>query len=78
MNVEISLSEQNKHTEESEKRSKPEDTQGVSGSQVACAFARIESEKYKQKSRSRFEVLTVSMLVVSAIAAGYLALILLQ
>lgn len=76
MHVELSSDEQNNHPQESEKQSRPEDAQGITGSQVACAFARIEQEKNPQSNTSRFQVLAVSMSAVSAVVAVYLVFVL--
>ncbi len=72
MHVEISLDAQNNTSQISEKSSRPEDTQTISGSQVACAFASIESAKSQQTKQGRIQVMAVSMSAVFAVVAVYL------
>ena len=76
MNVELSLDIKNNSVEQDEEHSHPEDTQRMSGSQVASAFASIQQQKDKQSDSSRFTVLTLSMSVVFAIVALYLIFVL--
>lgn len=71
MHVELSLNGQNNNAQESESP-RPEDTQGISGSQVACAFARIEQENNQPSNTNYFQVLAVSMSAVCAVVAVYL------
>tara|TARA_R110002049_G_scaffold182041_2_gene349675 strand:+ start:94115 stop:94351 length:237 start_codon:yes stop_codon:yes gene_type:complete len=76
MHVELSLDNQNNLSKESEEQSPAEDTQRISGSQVACAFARIEQGNKSQRTDNRFQVLAVSMSAVSAVVAIYLVFVL--
>ena len=76
MHVDLSLGEQNNHFQESEEQSRAEVTQEISGSQVACAFARIEQERIQQSNTSRFQVIAVSMSAVCAVVAVYMVFVL--
>ncbi len=72
MHVEISLDAQNNTSQVGDKSSRPEDTQTISGSQVACAFASIESAKTQQDKQGRVQVIAVSMSAVFAVVSVYL------
>ena len=76
MQVELSVDAQNNSAEQHQEQSRPEDTQRISGSQVACAFACIEQDKSQQSSQSRFQVAAISMSAVFAIVAVYLVFVL--
>jgi hypothetical protein len=77
MHVELSVGTQDNVTEQNEEQSRPEDTQRISGSQVACcAFTSIKKENALQSDQSRFQVLAVSMSAVFTVVAVYLVFVL--
>ncbi len=76
MHVELSVDAQDNLAEQNEEQSRPEDTQRISGSQVACAFASIQKENAQQPDQSRFQVLAVSMSAVFTVVAVYLVFVL--
>lgn len=76
MHVELSVDAQDNSAEQNKEQSRPEDTQRITGSQVACAFASIKKEKAKQSNQSSFQVLAVSMSAVFTLVGVYLVFVL--
>lgn len=72
MHVDLSLDAHNTSSKENDKKTRPEDTQTISGSQVACAFASMESAKTHQNKQGRIQVMAVSMSAVFAVVSVYL------
>ena len=75
MHVEMSLEENETPEAAQTTDEKPVDTQTISGSQVAAAFARIENEKNNNKSPSA-PTLLVSLAAVMSLVALYFVLVL--
>ncbi len=72
MHIELSVEDQDNSTDEEQLPARPDDTQTISGSQVACAFAHINQEKVIQNKQNGLQVLMVSMSAVFAIVSIYL------
>ncbi|MDW3096294.1 MAG: hypothetical protein R8G33_11520 [Gammaproteobacteria bacterium] len=72
MHIELSADDQNNSSNKEQLLSRPEDTQTISGSQVACAFAHIDQGKVIQNKQSGFQVLMVSMAAVFGMVSIYL------
>ena len=72
MHIELSLEEPNlPASQESEQQDRPSDTKTISGSQVVCAFARIERERVQKNEPSRSQLMLVSMAAVSMVVTVY-------
>ena len=79
MHVEMSLdavenNQVSNDAQENSEASRPDDTQTISGSQVACAFGRFEEKRAEQKE---VRVFAISMLAVFTVVALYLVFTLL-
>ena len=80
MHVEMSLdSQQNEEPVSTGKTSAPsaEDTQTISGSQVACSFGRLDAQRDKQNQGSWQGMALASLSAVFALAGLYAAAVLL-
>ena len=80
MHVEMSLdSQQNEAPVSTEKTSAPshEDTQTISGSQVACSFGRLDAERNKDSHESWQRMTLTSLAAVMLLAGLYVAIVLL-
>ena len=75
MHVELSLdaTENNQASNNAQERiesSRPDGTQTISGSQVACAFGRFEEKK--QKDQGKVQLFAIAMSAVFSVVALYL------
>ena len=76
MHVEMSLEENETSEVAPTDDVKPVDTQTISGSQVAAAFARMENEKKNNNKSRNVPTLIVSMAAVMVLVALYFVLVL--
>ena len=80
MHVEMSLdSPQSEETSNTDNTSalNPEDTQTISGSQVACSFGRLDAERNKDSHESWQSMALISLAAVMVLAGLYVAIVLL-
>ncbi len=56
---------------------KPEDTQTISGSQVACSFGRLDAQRNKESRESWQAMVLTSLSAVMILAGLYMAIVLL-
>ncbi len=80
MHVEMSLdssvdsADQDNHIKN--KTPNPEDTQTISGSQVACSFGRMQEERQKVKNEGWERMALLSMTAVLVLSSIYVAIVL--
>ena len=79
MHIEMSLDQQHSEsdTQDEKVKSNPEDTQTISGSQVACSFGRMDAQRENNKQDGWQSMVLASLASVMVLAGLFVSVVLL-
>ena len=76
MSLDSSVDSEDHDNQSINKAPSPEDTQTISGSQVACSFGRLQEESKKVKNEGWERMALMSMSAVLVLSSVYVAIVL--